>query len=83
MKIVYEKPAIVFERFIPSQSISSGCEAIATFGEGGCPVLYKTDGIASIPLFHGSKENCQWVPDNPDDYICYHAPSEMNNVFSS
>ena len=26
---------------------------------------------------------CRDTPPNPDDYLCYHAPTEGNNVFSS
>lgn len=83
MKNKYSKPSLFFESFMISQNIASGCEAISIFGEGACPVLYKADGVTDVTLFHGNKENCEWVPDNPDDFICYHAPSEMNNVFSS
>lgn len=79
----YSKPVFIYESFTLSQNIASGCEGIAIFGEKACPVLFKADGISDVALFHGMAENCQWSPDNADDYICYHAPSEMNNVFSS
>lgn len=79
---VYTKPQLIYESFALSQSIASGCEGIANFGEGGCSVTL-TDMADSITIFQDAGYGCQFVPPNPDDYICYHAPSEMNNVFSS
>lgn len=77
----YSKPQLVYESFALSQSIASGCEGIANFGESVCSVTIS--GIDEIRIFQEAGYGCQFVPPNPDDYICYHAPSEMNNVFSS
>lgn len=81
-KKTYSKPQLVYESFALSQSIASGCEGIANFGEGACSVTI-TGSFDSVSIFQDAAYGCQFVPPNPDDYICYHAPSEMNNVFSS
>lgn len=81
MKKTYTRPELFYENFQLSQSIASGCEGIANFNERECSVLLQGPGY-DIKLF--SMVNvCRDVPPNPDDYVCYHAPSEANNVFSS
>lgn len=81
MRKKYQKPELYYESFALSQSISSGCEGIANFAEDICSVTLKGPGY-DLTLFHDS-QICFDSPPNPDDYLCYHAPSEFNNVFSS
>ena len=82
MKKIYKKPELWYEDFRLSQSIAAGCEGIANIAEGQCTVtISDPDKGYHIVLFTAS--TCPDSPPNPDDYVCYHAPSEGNNVFSS
>ena len=81
MKKEYRKPELWYEDFQLAQSIASGCEGIANFQEGMCAVSLKGEGY-DLLLFVDPNV-CRDVPPNPDDLLCYHAPSEHNNVFSS
>lgn len=78
LKKKYVKPTVIFESFELSKSIATGCEQISNSSQGVCPVLdpdigktYITDGA------------CQMTPPGGYDSICYHAPTENSNVFSS
>lgn len=82
-KKAYSRPELIYESFALSQDISSGCEAIAMFGENVCPVIYKGKDNFQLSIFQTKAFGCEYCPPNPDDFICYHAPSEMNNVFAS
>ncbi|MBQ6430380.1 MAG: hypothetical protein IJJ99_00675 [Oscillospiraceae bacterium] len=79
MKKAYHAPALYYESFQLAQNISAGCEGIANFEDNGC-TIYITDLGFSI---YADTAICNYVPPNGDDTICYHAPSEMNNAFSS
>lgn len=81
MKKEYRKPKLWYENFQLSQTIASGCSAIANFAEGMCSVTIEGPGY-SIKLF-SDQVICENSPPNPDDYVCYHAPAEGMNVFSS
>ena len=81
MRKIYQKPELYYESFMLSQSIASGCEGIANFAENQCSVTLSGPGY-ELSLFHDSNI-CFDTPPNADDYVCYHAPSENNNVFSS
>lgn len=76
----YKKPELVYESFALSQDIASGCEGIANFAEGVCSVT--VDVGFPMEIFQNPAV-CSNVPPNPDDYVCYHAPSDGNNIFSS
>ena len=81
MKKAYCKPSLWYENFQLSQSIASNCEGIANFTEGMCSVTLEGP-VYSLVLFN-DPSICINSPPNPDDYLCYHAPTEGNNVFSS
>ena len=81
VKKEYRKPWLWYENFQLSQSIASGCEGIANFTEGMCSVTLTGPGY-NLVLFSDTNI-CRDTPPNPDDYLCYHAPTEGNNVFSS
>ena len=81
MRKIYQKPELYYDNFSLSQSIAAGCEGIANFAEGHCSVTLSGPGY-DLTLFHDS-QICVDSPPNPDDYLCYHAPTEYNNVFSS
>ena len=87
MRKTYHKPKLWYEDFRLSQSIASGCEGIANYAENLCSVTVKipgpgTDPATSIEVFMSSSV-CLYFPPNLDDTVCYHAPNESNNVYSS
>ena len=79
MKKAYEKPRIYYESFTLSNNISAGCEGIANLAEYQCSVTVTELGIE---IFTQDLVCMVTTPAN-DDSICYHAPSEWNNVYSS
>lgn len=81
MKREYQKPELYYESFQLAQSIAANCEGIANFAENACSVTLDGPGY-SLTLFHDS-QICVDSPPNPDDFVCYHAPAENMNVFSS
>ena len=83
MKKTYKKPELWYEDFRLSQSIAAGCEGIANYAEGQCSVTLKDPNNHYNLVLFMQTAICKHVPPNPDDYVCYHAPSEGNNVFSS
>ena len=81
-KKAYSRPELYYESLTLSQSIATACEETALFGEGSCPVNIQVGSI-NVMIFQSAESGCDFCPPNADDYICYHAPSEMNNVFAS
>lgn len=79
MKKQYEKPRICYESFALSDRISAGCEGIANLAEYQCSIYIKDLDVTifTIDLV------CEETPPGGDDTICYHAPTEWNNVYSS
>ena len=80
MRKTYHKPKLWYEDFRLSQSIAAGCMGIANYAEGQCTVTYEGPGY-KFELF--SAGTCPDSPPNPDDYVCYHAPYDGMNVYSS
>ena len=83
MRKTYNKPKLWYEDFRLSQSIASGCEGIALATEGSCAVHWEvTEGVELI-VFTEAIQGCEYTTPNPDDLVCYHAPSDGMNVYSS
>ena len=79
MKKNYEKPQIRFESFELSQSISVGCEFIATMAEKACELLEEETGLAVY--IDGV---CAYTPPGiTEDQVCYHGPSDDGYVVYS
>ena len=76
----YVKPQILITSFELSESIESGCEQISNSAEYMCAVEDKESEMTYIA---NGISGCIYTPPNPDDFVCYHAPSDSNNVFSS
>lgn len=99
MKRSYKKPCIHYEDFGVLSANGSPCEGIAYFGDMyTCPVKVKgySDldlGFGEIGTVFTLQAQCDSTGGGTDpsieptpyteDLICYHAPSEDNNVFSS
>lgn len=81
-KKTYNKPELFYESFTLSQDIASNCEGIALFGENVCGVKVNMMDIDMVIYGYGSGA-CEYQPPNPESFVCYHAPSDANNVFSS
>lgn len=72
MKKTYSKPVIVFESFQLATSIAGGC------AKGTEPPV----DVGGFIVF--TNDNCNTLPEEGKDYnVCYHVPTEDNNVFSS
>lgn len=80
MRKAYSKPLLVAENFALSSSISSPCEGIAQNAEFACAV-YIPD--LSTSILGDLDMGCNEMPPNPEDSVCYHNPSDANNVYGS
>ena len=80
MKKAYSKPQILFDSFELSQSIALGCEMISNQSKGSCTV---TDPI--LDLVYITDNACQGHYTEPgiEDRLCYYAPDDAYNVYSS
>lgn len=76
----YVKPQILITSFELAESIASGCEQISNMAEYACAVLDKESELTYIA---NGISGCVHTPPNPDDFVCYHGPSDSSNVFSS
>lgn len=80
MKKAYSKPDIVFEDFSLSTNIAAGCEALANFPQGDCGYVFAPDVVIFMEERHGCTTEVETGEYNG---ICYHNPSDDNNLFSS
>lgn len=87
MKKVYEKPLIMFEDFTMSTNIAGDCEGepVGNPSRGTCAVI----GTGDIFIFSGTVTECDYKPEDMGgeadkwDGLCYHVPTEYNNLFNS
>lgn len=83
MKRAYTKPDVFFESFALNTAISANCEKRANFAPDICGYEY-TD---SINVFTIEVAGCRSgvVLDRNDEFdgICYHNPTDLNNLFNS
>jgi len=80
MKKKYVTPAIHFETLSIGTSVSSSCEGIVNFAPDLCSVT--VDVGFEMQIFQ-SENICPYSGPDVNDLVCYHAPSDNNNVFSS
>ncbi len=82
MKRVYEKPQIMFEDFSLSTNIAAGCEVTTNFSRGGCPLK---DSVFGNIFLEGMSVCETEIEDGSSmsNGICYHIPTESNNLFNS
>lgn len=86
MKKKYEKPEIMFESFSMSTNIASGCEhQNVTHSDGVYGCGYKLERFDDVVFTEAVGCNAHEVLDSDGSYnkICYHVPSENNNLFTS
>ena len=82
MKKPYSKPTLYFEALALGSGAASGCEAIANFAEMVCSISLDLGGGEIIDVYQ-LPEICMYSTPDVKDFVCYHAPSDSNNVFSS
>lgn len=82
MKKAYEAPAILFEDFSLSTSISAGCEKIINPLLYTCGVTYPGIGVIFVEGNTGCVVKMKDTFKTADGY-CYHVPTEDKNLFNS
>ena len=84
MKKVYSKPEIMFEDFSLNNSITVNCEKIAQAAEYECSYkVHTSDGTMNIFTSSAPRVCTDVEADGAYNGICYHVPTEANNVFTS
>lgn len=82
MKRTYTKPEIVFEDFTLSTNIAAGCEVRTdTQARGQCGYAW-----GGKVLFLDGVAGCSDIIKNDGEFfngLCYHNPSDLNNLFNS
>lgn len=84
MKKTYTKPEISFESFLMSTSIAGDCEqpfVVNMPTEGSCAI----EGTGGMNLFNADMVNiCNTTPPGGlYNGLCYHNPTDANNLFNS
>lgn len=87
MKKIYHKPQIVFESFTMSTNIAGDCEPpfVNNASKGVCTV----NGNGGLAIFDDLVSACNANPEEMGgiadhwDGLCYHVPTEDNNLFNS
>lgn len=82
MKKTYEKPQILFESFTLSTNITAGCENPTNLpSENQCGLDF-----SGLMVFMTGMTGCEHIQISEGDSfdgICYHTPTEANNLFTS
>ena len=78
MKKTYVKPEVYFENFELSANIATGCERSIGPTVGTC--WKGVEGFKSFGIFTET-HSCKTTP---DEYgLCYHTPTDADNIFTS
>lgn len=85
MKKQYSAPEIYFESFIMSTSIAGDCEApfVKTVSKNSCGIPADFGPDILFNVIAGSKCNAPGDNDGLYDGLCYHNPTDNNNMFNS
>lgn len=82
MKKTYQKPEIIFEDFSLSTNIAAGCEKQTNMPSVNQCGIY----FGGYYVFAEGMTGCEtWPITLDEDYngLCYHTPTEGNNLFTS
>lgn len=83
MKKTYSKPDVLFESFALNTAITANCEKRGNFQSDVCGYEY-TDIIVVFTTEVNGCMNGITLPENEMfDGICYHNPTDSNNLFVS
>lgn len=77
MKKTYNKPEAIFDSFELTTSIASTCELLSNATQGICSV---TDEVTGTTWYADGA--CNYIVQG-NDGLCYHAPTDSSNVYSS
>lgn len=83
MKKTYSKPDILFDSFSLNTSISATCEKPANFQSDVCGYEYTDSIVVFTTEVQGCWSGITWPEDTQFDGICYHNPTDNNNLFVS
>ena len=86
MKKVYAKPEIVFENFSLSTNIATGCNHQTSLqsNTNGCGMEWGDEIIFLVGITGCMGEGrTAYDMDDGSSGICYHNPSETNDLFNS
>ena len=83
MKKTYSKPDILFDSFALNTSISATCEKPANFQSDVCGYEYTDLIVVFTTEVNGCKAGIALPENELFDGICYHNPSDLNNLFVS
>ena len=80
MKKTYSKPDVMFESFSLCTNVAAGCESktpLPQSDECGLPYF-------NWIIFMNEFQGCTYIEETGEwNSICYHQPSEFNNLFTS
>ena len=81
MKKQYKKPLVLFDNFSLSTNIAAGCGVSTNFGVDQCGYQF----TVGIVIFTQANNGCEKKISPGENYngICYHNPSDTNNLYSS
>lgn len=83
MKKKYSQPDIIYDEFSLCTSIAAGCEVQTnTPSWNQCGFVFD-DAIVYTDDVHGCKFGGITITDGGLDGICYHVPTDDNNLFNS
>ena len=84
MKKAYSKPQIMFESFTMSTNIAAGCEkTFGLYSRGECGFEDDTNEIIFAQGTAGSVCTLKGGDESTYNGLCYHVPTESNNLFNS
>ena len=85
VKKSYNKPEIYFESFSLSTSIASGCEVPFTLAARNVCGIPDANGLNMNVFDPGAGGTCVISGTGNEEYngLCYHIPTETNNLFKS
>lgn len=81
MKKQYKKPLVLFDNFSLSTNIAAGCEYSTNFAMNQCGYKF----APGVIVFTEENTGCgkKVLADENYNGICYHNPSDANNLYSS
>lgn len=85
MKRKYSAPEIVFENFSLNTHIAGECEIDTNIqSKGLCGLEVTATGVGTVTIYIDSTTGCTTETDDGDyNELCYHVPTEYNNLFNS
>lgn len=89
MKKIYKKPILFMETFSITQSVATGCGAVAGGNSLGKPTHWEKEtcgwSYGNMIVWTEANTGCsvKWGKDDEYASLCYNNPDGGNNIFSS